>query len=264
METPTSKAEQLSFLGAYIIFPHSKATKEQKMTTIIAILSILMKLSSSEQSAAFISSDTELKPYKSVSKHGTRNPFYGSMPITHSVAVGAKGAGRDSSSPSSKRTFIPSMSIGSNNHQRSLHSLLLSLDESEYGMESLNHNDNELMGVNSNAANRRSFLSKLAASYLTAGAAATNFATTAPAFAVDSANTDDSVYNRVGKGFEYSFLPPTGFKSSNKPLKTHLDEINFSLEGVRGYQYGITVDPVRIDSLKQVRYIDHICCKSVA
>ena len=225
-----------------------------------------MKLSSNDQSAAFISPETELKPYKNVSRHGSRNPFYGSMPITHSVAVGAKGASRESSSPSSKRTFIPSMSIGSSSNQRSLHSLLLSLDESEYEMEPLNHNDNDFMGVNSNVANRRSFLSKLAASYLTAGAAATNFATTAPAFAVESASADDSssVFNRVGKGYEYTFLPPSGFKSSNKPLKTHLDEINFSLEGVRGYQYGITVDPVRIDSLKQVRYIDNGWYLSVA
>eukprot|EP00548_Thalassiothrix_antarctica_P005365 CAMPEP_0194153698 /NCGR_PEP_ID=MMETSP0152-20130528/57413_1 /TAXON_ID=1049557 /ORGANISM="Thalassiothrix antarctica, Strain L6-D1" /LENGTH=135 /DNA_ID=CAMNT_0038859169 /DNA_START=205 /DNA_END=612 /DNA_ORIENTATION=- len=40
-------------------------------------------------------------------------------------------------------------------------------------------------------------------------------------------------------------------KESTKPLKTHLDEINFVSSELKGYQYGVTVDPVRIDSLSQ-------------
>ena len=56
---------------------------------------------------------------------------------------------------------------------------------------------------------------------------------------------------RSGKEFSYNFQPPSGFKTSNKPLKTHLDEINYTKDGERGYQYGITVDPVRINSLQE-------------
>ncbi|EJK53960.1 hypothetical protein THAOC_26500 [Thalassiosira oceanica] len=60
-------------------------------------------------------------------------------------------------------------------------------------------------------------------------------------------------YVKKGDGkfqFAYTVTPPASFTSSNKPLKTHLDEINFSGD-VRGYQVGVTVDPVRIKSIKE-------------
>lgn len=107
--------------------------------------------------------------------------------------------------------------------------------------------------------NRRSFISKLATACLT-----TSGTINVPAFAAETSSDDSpTLFTRIGKGYEYSFLPPSGFKSNNKPLKTHLDEINFSLEGIRGYQYGITVDPVRIESLKQFGTPDQVATRVV-
>jgi hypothetical protein len=50
----------------------------------------------------------------------------------------------------------------------------------------------------------------------------------------------------------YQIELPSSMKESSKPVKTHLDEVNFSSETIKGYQYGVTVDPVRISSLKEV------------
>lgn len=58
-------------------------------------------------------------------------------------------------------------------------------------------------------------------------------------------------YQRQKDKIAYSIQIPIQFKETQKPLKTHLDEINFVSEDVKGYQYGITVDPVRINSLKE-------------
>jgi hypothetical protein len=62
---------------------------------------------------------------------------------------------------------------------------------------------------------------------------------------------DTAVVDFVRKEFEYYSiqLPPSLSEPSNKPLKTHLDEVNFN-DG-DGLQVGITVDPVRISSLQQ-------------
>jgi hypothetical protein len=52
--------------------------------------------------------------------------------------------------------------------------------------------------------------------------------------------------------FGYSITPPPTFVPSNKPLKTHLDEINFSPPSdAKGYTIGVTVDPVRINSMRE-------------
>ena len=50
--------------------------------------------------------------------------------------------------------------------------------------------------------------------------------------------------------FGYTVTPPPLFVPGNKPLKTHLDEINFSPPDVRGYTLGVTVDPVRISKIQ--------------
>jgi len=55
------------------------------------------------------------------------------------------------------------------------------------------------------------------------------------------------------KELTYQIDIPSSMKESSKPVKTHLDEVNFRAENTKGYQYGITVDPVRISSLKEVR-----------
>ena len=77
-----------------------------------------------------------------------------------------------------------------------------------------------------------------------------------PAFAAE-------VFTRETDQFAYHFQPPDNFDAGNKPLRTHLDEINFKSESVAGYQYGITVDPVRIDSLRQFGTPQEVAAKVV-
>lgn len=71
------------------------------------------------------------------------------------------------------------------------------------------------------------------------------------------------VYTRQTADFGYRFQPPENFGAGNKPLKTHLDEINFKSETIGGYQYGITVDPVRIKSLRQFGTPEEVAAKVV-
>jgi hypothetical protein len=68
-----------------------------------------------------------------------------------------------------------------------------------------------------------------------------------------SAAAPANAFDRQEDKFSYSINIPSTMKQSQKPVKTHQDEINFASEDVKGYQYGITVDPVRINSLKEVR-----------
>ena len=51
---------------------------------------------------------------------------------------------------------------------------------------------------------------------------------------------------------DYAFQPPPNFEATQKPVKTHLQEVNYVSTDMKGYQYGITVDPVRINSLREV------------
>lgn len=71
------------------------------------------------------------------------------------------------------------------------------------------------------------------------------------------------VFTRETDQFAYEFQPPENFGAGNKPLRTHLDEINFKSESVAGYQYGITVDPVRIESLRQFGTPQEVAAKVV-
>jgi hypothetical protein len=65
--------------------------------------------------------------------------------------------------------------------------------------------------------------------------------------------------------FGYTVTPPPTFVSSNKPLKTHLDEINFSPppDVSRGYTLGITVDPVRISSIREFGSPEEVAARVV-
>mmetsp|Transcript_33344 Transcript_33344/g.73537 ORF Transcript_33344/g.73537 Transcript_33344/m.73537 type:complete len:303 (+) Transcript_33344:80-988(+) len=78
-------------------------------------------------------------------------------------------------------------------------------------------------------------------------------------------NADDATepFIRQGKGYGYTFTPPPGFSPGKKPVPTHLDEINFNLEGVRGYQFGITVDPVRITALREFGTPEEVAARVV-
>ena len=58
-----------------------------------------------------------------------------------------------------------------------------------------------------------------------------------------------NAYDRQVDKVSYTIDIPTTMQQSSKPVKTHQDEVNFKSEDIKGYQYGITVDPVRINSL---------------
>ena len=76
---------------------------------------------------------------------------------------------------------------------------------------------------------------------------------------------DLSSFKRVNVklGFGYEFIPPPSvIKTSNKPLQTHLDEINLPTN-TKGYTYGVTVDPIRITSLKDFGTPSEVAAKIV-
>lgn len=105
----------------------------------------------------------------------------------------------------------------------------------------------------SSTSSRRSVLSTTVASSLSLFLLGT---ANNAALAMDDEN--DKLFIRKlkvlsSKELTYQIDIPSSMKESSKPVKTHLDEVNFRAENTKGYQYGITVDPVRISSLKEVR-----------
>jgi hypothetical protein len=105
----------------------------------------------------------------------------------------------------------------------------------------------------SSPTSRRCVLSAAAWSLVLGGAALTENPTLA-----DAAEEASFVYTRKQtvlnkKELGYQISIPSTLNEGSKPVKTHLDEVNFVSESVKRYQYGITVDPVRISSLKEVR-----------
>lgn len=83
--------------------------------------------------------------------------------------------------------------------------------------------------------------------------------------------TNNNVYTRflTGKdsgGIGYTLtLPPSPqtFTPTNKPLQTHLDEINLQSSSTKGYQYSITVDPIRLKSLRDFGTPEEVGAKIV-
>jgi len=72
------------------------------------------------------------------------------------------------------------------------------------------------------------------------------------------------VYKRETDKFAYEFQPPYGFNEpSQKPVKTHLDEVNFKSIEYPAYSFGITVDPVRISSLEEFGTPEAVAAKVV-
>ena len=65
--------------------------------------------------------------------------------------------------------------------------------------------------------------------------------------------SDNDPYVERGNGFAYRFVYPPDFEPGAKPVKTHLFEINWKSTNTPKYTFGITIDPVRISSLKEVR-----------
>lgn len=118
----------------------------------------------------------------------------------------------------------------------------------------------EIEFISDSAFSRRNALSHFAT--------ITCAALTAPSLALadDTATTTPVVqplYVKKADKFAYQFQPPPNFDAGNKPLKTHLDEINFKSTSTGGYQYGITVDPVRIASLADFGTPEQVAAKVV-
>ena len=84
------------------------------------------------------------------------------------------------------------------------------------------------------------------------------------AFADTETQQPSSAYvSPPNQKFSYTVTPPPYFTTGNKPLKTHLDEINFSSQEVRGYTFGITVDPVRIKSIREFGTPEEVAARVV-
>lgn len=105
------------------------------------------------------------------------------------------------------------------------------------------------------------------------GVIASNSLSSFPAFAdADS----DKTFVRIKKDgklpFAYKFVLPASPSPTNKPLQTHLDEVNLPItnkipEGrdcaLKSYTYGVTVDPIRIQSLRQFGTPNEVAAKIV-
>lgn len=69
-----------------------------------------------------------------------------------------------------------------------------------------------------------------------------------------AADGDDGLFTRRDEAknkFGYQIKIPDEMEEGSKPLKTHLDETNFKSTKLKKYAIGITIDPVRIKSLKE-------------
>lgn len=84
----------------------------------------------------------------------------------------------------------------------------------------------------------------------------------------DAAGEASFVYTRKQtvlnkKELNYQIAIPSTMSEGSKPVKTHLDEVNFVSDSVKRYQYGITVDPVRISSLKEFGTPEEVAARVV-
>ena len=88
-------------------------------------------------------------------------------------------------------------------------------------------------------------------------------------FLATFAQADDNERSlfRQGKGFGYRFQQPTNFRLTRKPILTHFDELNLepspSREGKSSLLFGITVDPVRINSLAEFGTPEQVAARIV-
>lgn len=91
---------------------------------------------------------------------------------------------------------------------------------------------------------------------------------TFPSLVEATAETDElasSTFRRTNTKLNFGYeliTPPSVIKTSNKPLQTHLDEINLPTN-TKGYTYGVTVDPIRIKSLKDFGTPSEVAAKIV-
>jgi len=115
-----------------------------------------------------------------------------------------------------------------------------------------------------NDSTRRSFTVHVMSTMISSGAISTVFPSLVQA-EDDNDSSSSSSFKRVNAklGFAYEFTPPSSvMTTSNKPLQTHLDEINLPTNR-KGYTYGVTVDPIRIQSLKDFGTPSEVAAKIV-
>ena len=75
---------------------------------------------------------------------------------------------------------------------------------------------------------------------------------------------EPQIFLRDMNQFRYEIQIPSSMNGPiQKPLKTHFDEVNFKSTTVPGYEIGITVDPVRIDSLIDFGTPEEVAAKVV-
>jgi len=80
---------------------------------------------------------------------------------------------------------------------------------------------------------------------------------------VTAEDTSSQTFTRIkDKQFAYSIVLPMEPSPTNKPLQTHLDEVNLPMN-IKGYTYGITVDPIRINSLRDFCTPNEVAAKIV-
>jgi hypothetical protein len=109
--------------------------------------------------------------------------------------------------------------------------------------------------------NRRDFGSHSMAS-LTSGCSIAFLGNVSPTSAEDSSTRTLFAGKVKNTGISYQLeLPPT-FQESRKPVKTHFDELLFSSSEMKG-SIGITIDPLRIKSLKQFGSAQEIAARVV-
>ena len=119
---------------------------------------------------------------------------------------------------------------------------------------------------NSRITSRKSFIQSIAVATAAATAAL-------PAFAEE----DERTFTRIKKDknpFAYTLTLPSPPSPTNKPLQTHLDEVNLPITttstgtgsdaiNLKGYTYGITVDPIRLNSLREFGTPNEVAAKIV-
>lgn len=142
------------------------------------------------------------------------------------------------------------------------HSTNLAASSAHFRKRSINLNNLSIHDVISIGKDSASGLQRRDFCYLFTFGSFSIFQSTKPAFAVLS--EEGNTFRRVTDDFRYEFQPPSGFVGpGQKPLKTHLDEVNFQSSEIPGYQIGITVDPVRITSLAEFGTAEQVAAKVV-
>lgn len=72
-----------------------------------------------------------------------------------------------------------------------------------------------------------------------------------PVYGIDEMITYKSLDSNNNKDCIYKFQYPSDLILSPKLVKTHQEELYYKSKGIKGFNTGLTVDPVKINSLKE-------------